>query len=80
MAGWRHSCVELGQVYPGYVLCALCVDVQTHGATPLYGASQNGHVEVVRALVELGASVNQAGVRAWFGGSGRWGSHARDRG
>ena len=35
---------------------------QTTGATPLYIASQNGHVEAVRALVELGAAVNQATV------------------
>ena len=35
---------------------------QTNGATPLYIASQNGHVEAVRALVELGAAVNQAEV------------------
>ena len=30
--------------------------------TPLYTASHNGHVEAVRALVELGAAVNQAMV------------------
>ncbi len=35
---------------------------QTNGATPLFIASQNGHVEAVRALVELGAAVNQAMV------------------
>ena len=29
---------------------------------PLYIASQNGHEESVRALVELGAAVNQANV------------------
>ncbi len=38
-----------------------CV-AQTTGATPLYIASGNGHVEAVRALVELGAAVNQAKV------------------
>ena len=35
---------------------------QTDGATPLYIASQEGHVEAVRALVGLGAAVNQATV------------------
>ncbi len=35
---------------------------QTDGTTPLLIASQNGHVEAVRALVELGAAVNQAEV------------------
>ena len=30
--------------------------------TPLHIASANGHVETVRALVELGAAVNQAMV------------------
>ena len=35
---------------------------QTTGATPLHIASENGHVEAVRALVELGAAVNQAEV------------------
>ena len=35
---------------------------QTTGATPLFIASQEGHVGAVRALVELGAAVNQAKV------------------
>ena len=35
---------------------------QTTGATPLYIASQKGHVEAVRDLVALGAAVNQAKV------------------
>ncbi len=42
---------------------SVCVVWQTDGSTPLYAASLNGHVEVVRALVEAGASVNQAKVR-----------------
>ena len=53
------------------VLCVLCVYVQPDGCNPLYDASQNGHVEAVRVLVGLGASVNQANVRASLGGSGR---------
>ena len=36
--------------------------VQTDGASPLYIASQEGHVDVVRALVEAGATVDQAMV------------------
>jgi hypothetical protein len=35
---------------------------QTTGATPLCIASEMGHVEAVRALVELGAALNQATV------------------
>ena len=31
---------------------------QTDGCTPLYVASESGHVEVVRALVGAGAAVN----------------------
>jgi len=37
---------------------------QTDGATPLYVASLEGHVEVVRALAGAGAVVGQATVRA----------------
>ncbi len=36
--------------------------LQTNGATPLYAASQNGHVECVQALLDRGAAVNQANV------------------
>ena len=37
--------------------------LQTNGATPLYIASQNGHVECVQALLGGGAAINQARVR-----------------
>jgi hypothetical protein len=37
--------------------------VQTDGRTPLYAASNYGHVEVAKALVGAGAAVNQADVR-----------------
>ena len=47
---------------------SLCVVWQADGWTPLYAASHNGHVEVVRALVEAGAAVNQAAVREDLGG------------
>ncbi len=36
---------------------------QTDGWTPLHAASHAGHVEVVRALLVGGATVNQAKVR-----------------
>ncbi len=41
---------------------------QTSGATPLYIASRNGHVECVRALLDRGAVINQAkvGCPAWM--------------
>ncbi len=39
-----------------------CVILQTDGRTPLYVASQNGHIEVVRVLFGSGAAVNQAKV------------------
>jgi hypothetical protein len=39
------------------------VVLQRNGATPLYMASQNGHVECVQALLDRGAAINQATVR-----------------
>ncbi len=35
---------------------------QTGGFTPLYIASQSGHVECVHALLDRGAAINQATV------------------
>jgi ankyrin repeat protein len=47
---------------------SVCAVWQTDGWTPLHAASQEGHVEVVRALVGAGAAVNQAAVREDLGG------------
>jgi hypothetical protein len=41
----------------------VCLVGQTDGCTPLLVASQNGHMDVMRALVGAGAAVNQARVR-----------------
>ena len=30
------------------------------GRSPLYMASQNGHIDVVKTLIEAGANINQA--------------------
>ncbi len=46
----------------------VCGVLQTDGCTPLYIASENGHVEAVRALVRAGAAVNQSRVRDDCGG------------
>ncbi len=42
--------------------CAHGVVFQTDGWTPLHIASQDGHVECVRALLDRGAAINQAEV------------------
>jgi hypothetical protein len=42
---------------------SVCLRLQPGGCTPLNAASENGHVEVVRALVGAGAAVNEADVR-----------------
>jgi hypothetical protein len=49
------------------------VTFQTDGTTPLYVASEEGHVECVRGLLGAGAAVNQENVgcsssMAWRGG------------
>jgi hypothetical protein len=38
------------------------VVLQTGGATPLYIASENGHVECMWALLDFGAAINQTTV------------------
>ncbi len=40
----------------------VCGFGQTDGATPLFVASEEGHVAVVEALVKAGATVDQATV------------------
>ena len=46
------------------LVCAICViAVQSEGGTPLFLASQEGRVGVVRALVGAGAIVDQSTVR-----------------
>jgi hypothetical protein len=57
-----HRCV----VCP-CVRVSVCVVWQTDGWTPLCIASDHGQVEVMRALVEAGAAVNQADVREDWG-------------
>ncbi len=47
------------------------VVVQANGMTPLFKASQNGHVEAVRALLDGGAAVNQADVSGYGRGEER---------
>jgi hypothetical protein len=42
---------------------------QSGNVTPLHLASQNGHVEAVRALLDAGAAVNQGEVS---GDGGEW--------
>ncbi len=41
------------------------IAVQASGATPVYLASQNGHLEAVRALIGAGAALNQAAVSGY---------------
>ncbi len=62
--GWVRACRE-SLALRGLMACAGVVGMwvlQTDGASPLYVASQNGHVEVVRALVVARADVGQATV------------------
>jgi hypothetical protein len=70
MLGVAEACMRLARGGVGDV-CFLrwvpvvwfvgCV-VQKDGRTPLFDASQSGHVEAVRALLVAGTAVNQAEV------------------
>ena len=68
---------EAGQLAPLQVLLAKggSTDVAAQdGATPLHAAAAHGHLEVVRALLEAGASVDWRGSMVTLGflaGSGR---------
>ncbi len=74
------DCLRMGSVGHRCAVCPYvrgCVVWQTDGWTPLCIASQEGQVEVVRALVGAGAAVNQAAVRedwcgCWCAGVGGW--------
>jgi hypothetical protein len=48
--------------HEGLLWCECRVVLQTDGATPLFMASQKGHVECIRALLDGGAAINQANV------------------
>ena len=58
---WRWI-LCIGKAWRCDVYSVCHVVFQTNGATPLYIACQNGHVECVRALLGSGAVVNQATV------------------
>jgi hypothetical protein len=42
--------------------CRACVCCQADGVTPLFGASQEGRIEVVAALLAAGVNVDTAAV------------------
>ncbi len=64
MRGARGLCVLSMSDGCGYVCGCGCLVlvVQGNGRTPLISASQNGHVEAVRTLLDAGAAVNQDDV------------------
>jgi hypothetical protein len=74
----RHMCDRGGEArHDVWIVCL--VVWQTDGFTPLGIASQEGHVECVRVLLDGGAAINQAMVGcassiAWH----RWGSTRGD--
>ncbi len=63
-------------VTPGKTACCVLrvfgVVLQLDGATTLFGASQSGHVECVRALLDRGAAINQAMVGCQCAWSMAW--------
>ncbi len=59
-------------------VCLVCRAMsQTDGATPLCIASQNGHVECVRALLAGGAAIDQARVSSGRSMARRGGGYSR---
>ncbi len=72
MGYYNTSCLCALHVYCAHVCAVLSLSLwpfeQTDGDTPLLAASWEGHVEVVRTLLNAEAAVNQADV-----GSCLWG-------
>ena len=64
--GWRggthcgSEIVQPGTTFHVTVQPLVMTFVLHDGCSPLYGASINGHLDVVKTLLEAGANINQA--------------------